>query len=471
VLLPQTLDALYPYQREGVEWLRPRRSGLIADEPGLGKSLQVIVNFANLRTVRPDARVLLTAPNNVIYKWAEVEWGKWSTFSVEVATGTAQQRKKAIESGSDVTIVAYDNLNRNLADFNKQGYYQLLFDESHNIKNRSALRTKAAFALRGAQRFLITGSPLLNRVDELWSQLFMIDPIVFGNYWGFVNRYAVFGGYEGRQIIGVQNARELRGKIAPYMLRRLVKDVGKQIPPRTNIPVFVDLLPEQRKAYDIAKNELKIEFEGQVVHEFSNPLTAFMRLRQISNTLASVGGPDVSAKLDRAVELVQQIGPDHKVVIFSGDITSLHCLRERLERIGINAPIIAGTVDGKRMDASKREPVIQAFQTQRDPRVLLASYGVAREGIDLYAASYGITLDRMWVPDLQDQAYRRLQRTGQTADHVIFYDLTANKTVEQRVEKILAAKQQTVDTVIKESDLKTSLVAQAMKDGLAFFDG
>lgn len=458
-----TLDALYPYQREGVEWLRRRRAGILADEPGLGKSLQVLVDFANLRQTKPGARTLLVAPNLVIFKWAEQEISKWSTYSVEVASGTAAQRERAIEAGADVTIIAYDNLNRELDRLNTQGYYNLWFDESHNIKNIKAQRTKAALRLRGARRTLITGSPLLNRVDELWPQLYMVDPVQFSDYWSFLNRYAVYGGYEGRQIVGVQNARELRGRLAPIMLRRLVKDVGNQIPPRRNIPVYVDLHPEQAKAYKQAKNELKIEFDGETVHEFDNPMVKFMRLRAISNTLASVGGKDVSAKLDRAVDLVQEIGSDHKIVVFSGDLATLHCMRERLRKVGITAPVLAGTVDGKRMDARARQPIIDAFQRDRSPRVLLASHAVAREGIDLYAADYGIVLDKMWQPQLQEQEFRRLQRTGQTSDRVTFYELFSRGTVEERVEKILAAKEITFETVISETDLKRTLVDELVR--------
>lgn len=458
-----TLEALYPYQREGVEWLRRRRAGILADEPGLGKSLQVLVDFALLRQHKPEARTLLVAPNLVIFKWAEQEISKWSTYSVEVASGTPLQRKAAIRAGADITIIAYDNLSRELVGLNEQRYYNLLFDESHNIKNVKAIRTKAALQLRGVRRTLITGSPLLNRVDELWPQLFMIAPAEFPNYWGFLNRYAVFGGYESRQIVGVQNARELRERLAPLMLRRLVKDVGDQIPPRRNIQVFVDMHPEQAKAYKQAKDELKIEIDGELLHEFDNPLTKFMRLRGISNTLAAVGGKDVSAKLDRAVELVEEIGSDHKIVIFSGDLTTLHCMRDRLHKIGINAPILAGTVDGQRMDARARQPLIDAFQTQAQPRVLLASHGVSREGIDLYAADYGVVLDKMWQPQLQEQEYRRLQRTGQKSDRVTFYELFSRKTVEERVEKILAAKEITFETVIAETDLKRTLVDELIR--------
>ena len=292
----------------------------------------------------------------------------------------------------------------------------------------------------------------------------MVAPELFPDYWRFLNRYAVFGGYENRQIVGVQNARELRDRLAPIMLRRLVADVGTQIPPRTNIPVYVTMHPAQQKAYKEAKDDLRISFDGETVHEFENPLTRFMRLRQISNTLASVGGPDVSAKLDRAVELVQTIGPsEHKIVVFSGDIATLHCMRERLAKVGVTAPIIAGQVDGKTTNARSRQPIIDAFQTDREPRVLLASHGVAREGIDLYAAHHAIVLDKMWVPQLQEQEFRRLQRTGSEADRVIIYELFSERTVEARVEKILAAKEITFDSVITESALKTLLVDELVR--------
>lgn len=461
-----TLDALFPYQREGVEWLRRNGSALLADERGLGKSLQVLVDYNNLRTYRPQARMLIVAPNNVIYKWGEVEVPKWTNYSVDIASGTAKQRQAALCSGADITVIAYDNLARERDRLNANGYYSLVFDEAHRIKNRKALWTQAAFSLRGARRLMVTGSPFHNRVDELWPLLFMVAPVEFPNYWQFVNKYCVFGGYEGRQIVGAQNVADLRRRLAPYMLRRLLEDVAQQIPPLTVVPVEFDLSAGQRKTYEQARNELKVEFEGKVVHEFENPLTKFIRLRQIINTLASVGGPDDSAKLDRVVDLIDEIG-DHKVVVFSGDITALRSMRKRLLAKGIDAPVIAGTdEDGKSTNAKKREPVVQAFQTEKEPRVLLASHGVAREGIDLYAAHYGIVLDAMWVPELQDQEYGRLQRTGQQFPVTIFKMLARN-TVDSRVEAILAEKRFTFNQVIGEDKFMTNLIAKHAKQLLA----
>lgn len=452
MLKAETLEALRPYQAQGVEWMGKHGSYLLADDVGLGKSLQVLCDFANTRRFRPEAKMLLVASNQVIQKWGEYEIPRWTTASVAVATGTAEQRRIAIEADTDITVIAYDNLDRELAALNAQKFYYLAFDEAHNIKNSTAKRTKAAFSLRGARRGMITATPMLNRVDELWSLLFMISPAEFGNRWQFLNRYAVFGGYENRQIIGVQNAAELRARMAPHMLRRTKAEVMSDLPAKFKITAPCELTPVQRKMYETALNELRIELDGRNVAEFDNPMTRFLKLRQIIGTPHCVGGPDDSGTLDMVMEYVDEIGPDHKIVIFTQWLGVIDALRQRLAK----AKVSAAHIQGQGMTSRARHEVVTAFQTGREPRVLVASYHVAREGIDLYAADYGIKVDKLWSPKLDDQAEGRLHRSGQTSD-VTFVEVMPNNTVASRVEAILATKQATDDAVFTEDAFVASL--------------
>jgi SNF2 family DNA or RNA helicase len=446
---------LYDYQDEGRRWLRSRMSGLLADEMGLGKTVQALAAFCDFKNTRPDARLLVVAPNRLLSTWEE-EALKWTTYSVAVATGSAVKRLDAINAKADITVIAYDNLKRNLPDLNDTGFAMVVFDEAHYLKDQRSQRTKAAFGLRCLRRVLMTGSPLLNRVDELWPLLFLIDPPSFSNYWTFVNRYAVFGGWQDKQIIGVQNAAELRSKIAPLMLRRLKADVLEALPPKTVVRRECELLPSQRKMYDQARNELRVEFADHE-EEISNALTKLLRLKQITGTPACFGAPDESAKLDLLMDVLDEIGDDNKVVVF----THFRGVATAIENRLVAAKIPYARFTGAESDV-ERTTARRAFQTLSiaagGPRVLLCSYGVATEGITLTAASHAVMVDKLYVPALQSQAEDRLHRVGQK-DNVTIIELFAKNTIDTRIEKILATKRGVFESIITEDAFEASLRA------------
>jgi SNF2 family DNA or RNA helicase len=450
---------LRPYQEAAVEWLSKRGSYGLFDEMRLGKTVTTLRDFANVREQKRDARLLVVAPNNVIYNSWRPEVEKWTTLSVEVASGTALQRVAAIEAGADVTVIAYDNLARELDRLNEQRFYYSLFDEAHAIKGPKALRTKAALALRCAKRGMVTATPMLNRVDELWALLFMIAPREFPSYWNFVTRYAVFGGYEGRQIIGIQNSAELRAKMGPYCLRRLRREVMADMPMPEPVATFVDLAPKQRAMYDTAVNELKVEIESGEIHEFDNPLTKLLRLRQIIATPACLGAPDESAVLDAAMEEILGTDPNRKIVVFTQFLGAIHAMRQRLDAAGIGHAFI----QGEGSTASSRAETILEWAGSPRQRVLLASYGVAREGIDLSAADKGICLDLQWVPALQAQAEARLVNLARKQVPEIVR-IHTRKTVDARVLRLLQEKQIAFNEVIEDNEFDRKVQAITLRE-------
>jgi SNF2 family DNA or RNA helicase len=449
------------YQIDALDWLSKRGSYGLFDEMRLGKTATVLKDFDNTRATWRDARLLVVAPNNVILNAWQPEVMKWTTFSVEVATGTAKQRKAAINAGSDVLVIAYDNLARELNDLNAQRFYYGCYDEAHSVKGFKALRTKAALSLRLAKRGVVTATPMLNRVDELWPLLHLAAPKEFPSYWSFLTRYAVYGGYEGRQIVGIQNEAELRAKMAPYCLRRLRRDVMADLPDPTPVDLFVDLAPAQRAMYDTAVDELKIMIENKVVDEFENPLVRLLRLRQIIGTPACVGGPDDSAILDAAMEQIVGTDPRRKIVVFTQFLGVIEALRKRLAAAGIDAHHI----QGEGMTARSRSETISAFSTDSS-RVLIASYGVAMQGIDLSAADLGICLDVMWVPMLQKQAESRMVNVErrQIPEIIRFH---GKRTVATRVLSILREKQNASDSVLDNNEIEKVLSSMSLTELLS----
>lgn len=451
--------ALRPYQEEAVAWLGKRGSYGLFDEMRLGKTVTTLRDFCNVKESKPEARLLVVAPNNVIYNSWQPEVEKWTTLSCEVASGSARQRVAAIESGADVTVIAYDNIARELGRLNAQRYYYSLFDEAHAIKGPKTARTKAALSLRCVKRGMVTATPMLNRVDELWAPLFMIAPREFPSYWNFVTRYAVFGGYEGRQIIGIQNSQELRARMAPHCLRRLRRDVMADMPAPIPATTYVDLHPKQRAMYDTAVNELKIEIENGDIHEFDNPLTRLLRLRQIIATPACLGGDDDSAVLDAALDEIIGTDPQRKIVVFTQFLGAIRAMTARLDALGIGHAFI----QGEGSTASSRADTIKEWSTDPRQRVLVASYGVAREGIDLSAADKGICLDLQWVPALQAQAEARLVNIARKQVPEIVR-IHTRKTVDARVQALLANKQLAFNEIVEDNEFEKKVQALTLRE-------
>ena len=463
---------MYAHQTEAVEWARARGAYIEGDPMGAGKTRISLADFDNLVQVKPDARLLVVAKKDLLgwhrdpemrENWS-AEIPKWTTFDFAVATGTSAQRERAIELRKPITLISYDNIWRNLPDLNKVTYDMVVYDEAHKLKNRKSQRTQGAFMLKAMKRVFLTGSPLLNRVDELWPMLFLCDPSRFPNYWSFINRYAVFGGYQDKQIIGVQNEAELRSILRQYMIRRPVETISKSLPPMTIQKRYCDLEPTvQKPMYTRLKDELELEWADTPLEEIGNPMVRTLRLRQVIATPAHFGAADKSGKLDLAEEVLDEIGGEWKIVIATNHIPAVASMCARMKNLGISYVRFTG----QEKDAERAENKSN-FQNvpigKGGPQVLIATYPVVTEGHNLYAANYAIKLDKLYVPALDDQFNKRLHRPGQV-NPVTIIELHARHTVEQRIERILATKRGVFDSVVNEDDFEAGLRAHLASAG------
>lgn len=440
---------LYPHQVEGVSFLARRQNWLLADEMGLGKTLIALIVAAQ-DADRKSTRICVVATASLKYNWvAEIE--QFTTFRYLVLEGAPNKRAKQLASfDADILIINYEQIKAHLDELNAMDFNIVIFDEAHYIKNATSKRTKFALKLLADRYFLVTGSPLLNRVNELWTLLHRIDPPAFPSYWRFRNRYCIYGGWQGKELIGVKNQKELHGALANYMLRRKKADV-LDLPEKQIIQVPVDLLPRQRRAYDEVWKEMRLTMPGDPdPMEIENALTRFLRLKQICSTTANLGLVDDSSKLDRLVEMVDEIVKEagESVVIFTQFRGTLAAVTERLVRRDVSAVEISGSTP-----PHERVPIVQAWAERTaagNPGALVCMLQVAGVGLNMTAASKCIMVDKLFVPKLNEQAHDRLYRIGtDLTKPVQIFELFARKTIEQRIEAILRSKTALFDELIE----------------------
>jgi SNF2 family DNA or RNA helicase len=265
----------YEHQITGIRQMMQMRNLLLADDMGLGKSLQAQTVAAGDIIRGWAEKILVVAPITLKSNWSD-EFDKFTGIPhiilgqtidpknpermrpLSPAKRTAQIDEFAAMSGPRALIANYEQIVKHHTQLNRIGFHIIIFDEAHFLKNPRAQRTKACHKLKSNRYFLLTGTPMLNQVDELWSLLHIIDPAGYPNYFTFRNRYCVFGGWQDKQIIGVKNEKELQDRLKAIMIRRLKSDV-LDLPEVQYIIKKVDLSEEQRRIYDKAESELEIE--------------------------------------------------------------------------------------------------------------------------------------------------------------------------------------------------------------------
>lgn len=468
----------YPHQVAGVRELVKRRNFLLADEMGLGKSLQALTVFIVDVMHRGAESAVVVCPATLKGNWADeiekftrLNWvvlgfqekdGKIRTLSKE---GREKQLIEfALMPSPKVLITNYEQILVHLGELNGMRFDVGIYDEAHYLKNPRAKRTKAAHGLRTKRTFLLTGSPLLNHVNELWSLLHKLDPVAYPKYWSFVNRYAVFGGYQDKQIVGVKNESELIERIDRIMVRRLKKDV-LDLPEVQVIQRRVDLSNEQQKLYDEVIEDLRITIPRDPdPMEIENALTKFLRLKQICATTLPFTDEDHSNKLDLVVQDIMALREEgYRVVVFTQFRAVIMALERRLNKEGVSPFVLHGDVAQQH-----RQPLIAEWSVNTVQAPILCMMQVAGLGLNMTAARHCMFVDKLFVPLLNQQAVDRLHRIGadKTQPVQVFEYITRN-TVENRVEAILRTKSKIFNTIIEMGDFRKKLIEALMEEEVA----
>lgn len=429
-----------PYQRVGVKFLVTAGRAILADEIGIGKSVQAI-RAAYEAGVE---RALVITRKSLIYNFQK-QLELWSP-------------PRAHPIAWNVTN--YEQVVRKIDTYTSMHAEAIIIDEGHFLKGRRTKRTKAIRQLTKSTPYvwLLTGKPVLNRPDELWSLLNIINPRQYSSYWKFAEAYCELE-YNpwsgGKRIIGLR--QDTKGRLAQDLkcvLLRRTKGVI-DLPPITRETVRIQLLPKQRQIYDQMLGEFYIVLNSITGEYMYAPsvLAQLTRLRQIADTPALIGGPNVSVRTSTIIELVENYATDHKILIFTCFASYAKQLASDLTKaLNIVPPIICGELSQK-----VRTEAAQKFNEDPSCRVLIGTYGTCGEGHDFQVADLIILADLDWVPATIEQAEGRAYRRGQDKPvHVV--TLVCEETVDEHILEILMIK----DTIIREIDAMT-MVIQKMR--------
>ena len=459
--LPDNIHAdLRPYQKDGFDFLanlsRLHLGGILADDMGLGKTLQTLVWLTWYHDQHKKDRKpsLVLCPASVLHNWRREAEKFTPHFKVLVLqSGQARHNLRKQIPEHDIVVTNYAILRRDLEELCKFEFRALVLDEAQFIKNPNAQVTQAVKEIESEQRLALTGTPLENRLLDLWSIVDFIQPNYLGSQASFHETYEPKG--NGPDWESNTARRRLSARLRPLMLRRLKKQVAKDLPDRIEERRDCELGDEQRKLYlaELRRSReqvMKTLQEKGVAKSKMHVLAALTRLRQICCHPRLVGNESASGKTDTLFELLEPIlQSGNKVLLFSQFVEMLRLLEAACKERGIKTHILTGETKG-------RQEVVNNFQEETEACVFLLSLRAAGTGLNLTTASYVVLYDPWWNPAVEAQAIDRSHRIGQTRT-VNAYRLIAPGTVEEKIWELQQRKSQTISDVLGEEGFASNL--------------
>lgn len=457
--IPEPLaSVLRGYQKTGFRWLRTLDGygfgGILADDMGLGKTVQVIALLLDEKLKTTGAQSLIVCPASLIYNW-ENEIRRFAPeLSVCVAAGRGGERESLLrkKTDADVLITSYDLLKRDLAFYETRSFRFQVLDEAQYIKNPSTQSARAVKAIQAQTRYALTGTPVENRLSELWSIFDYLMPGFLFSYQKFRQMFEqpIVHGEDG------QAAEQLHRLIGPFLLRRLKRDVLKDLPEKLETVIYSRAQDEQKNLYTAHAMELKEQLEhmdgGRLASERIQILAGLTRLRQLccDPSLCYGNYKGGSAKLETLLELVHAgIAGGHKLLVFSQFTTMLDIIEKRMKKEGIACHVLTGSTPKE-----ERVRLAGAFQSDDVP-VFLISLKAGGTGLNLTAADIVIHYDPWWNVAAQNQATDRTHRIGQTRQ-VTVYQLILKDTIEENIRRLQEQKERLADQVITEGTVSFS---------------
>lgn len=471
-------DAMKPilrdYQKTGYRWLctiaQLGFGGILADDMGLGKTLQIITLLEHARleaisktvdltdtashTACPPPVSLIVCPSSLVYNWdSEIEHFA-PNLKTLLITGTAQERQELLThyADYDVLITSYDMLKRDIASYDNLHFHFQIIDEAQYIKNHRTQAARSVCSIHSVTRFALTGTPIENRLSELWSIFEYLMP-------GFLYPYAYFRSELEQPIVENKDqiaATRLQQLVRPFIMRRLKTDVLKELPEKLEHAVYAQMTDEQNKLYTANTLKLQKDLEQQSDSMFKTSkiqiLAELTKLRQLCCDPSLIyqnyhGG---SAKLDTCIQLIENaMAGGHKILLFSQFTSMLDVIERRLKA----ERILYYRLDGS-TKSEQRTRLVNAFNENKIP-VFLISLKAGGTGLNLTGADIVIHYDPWWNAAAQNQATDRAHRIGQTHT-VTVYKLIARHTIEEKILELQENKKALSDQILSEEGVTAS---------------
>ena len=456
--LPKINAELRPYQVLGFKWMRylhdNHLGGCLADDMGLGKTLQTITMLASLYPGEKK-QSLIIMPKSLLFNWAQ-ELQKFAPqISFYTYYGGNRDWDKA--DNADVILTTYSVLRNDIEELREKDFHMVVLDESQNIKNLNSRTARAALLLRSDCRFALSGTPIENNIGEVYALFRFLNPSMFGSPDEFSRMYAMPIQRDNSKEI----ASELRKKIFPFILRRLKREVAKELPERIEQTLYVEMSPEQQTYYEQRRNfyyqtiREEILTEGLQKSQF-HILQALSDLRQIASCPeVKTEGTIISPKREVLMEhVLDAVANGHKILIFSNYVGAVNTIEEELNKAGIGHVVMTGS-------STNRQKIVEKFQQDESIRAFVMTLKTGGLGLNLTAADMIFLYDPWWNIAAENQAIDRSHRIGQK-NTVLSYKLIARGSIEEKILKLQDRKRELFDAIISTDG--TSLKALTEED-------
>lgn len=440
---------LREYQKNGFKWLKSLAayglSGILADDMGLGKTLQILTFLLSEPAELPS---IVVAPTSLIYNWQEEAQKFTPQLQVLVIAGSQEERMEQREGAlqAQLVVTSYGLLRRDIEWYRRQNFQYCILDEAQNIKNPQTMNAKAVKQIQAKSYFALTGTPIENSLTELWSVFDFLLPGYLRNHKEFINHFETPIVKNNDDMV----AQELRRHIKPFILRRMKRDVLRELPPKIENKRSCVMTKTQQKLYAAwliqARNELADEVAE---HGFAQSrikiLALLTRLRQICchPSLFIENYTGGSGKLELLLDLLRDaIGNGHRILLFSQFTGMLQIIGQALQTEKIDYYYLDGSTG-----ANERLEKVHSFNQGKCP-VFLISLKAGGTGLNLTGADVVIHYDPWWNPAVEEQATDRAYRLGQR-NSVQVYKLITHNTIEEKIYQLQQRKKVIIDTLIQ----------------------
>ena len=441
---PPINGKLRPYQLHGLKWINYLHThqfgGCLADDMGLGKTIQTI---AMLSRVYPKETVpsMLIMPRSLLFNWQKEIQQFCPQLSTYTYYGPDRDMNEAL--GHQVVMTTYGTLQRSIEEFKECDFHYVILDESQAIKNSQTQTTRAILLLRAKHRLALSGTPVENNLQELYSLFRFLNPSMFGSLQAYNRDYAL----PIHQNNDKNAIQELRQKVYPFILRRLKKDVLQELPAKTEQILYVDMSSEQAELYAARQRfhqqtiKMQVQEQGLQKSRFSI-LAALLELRQLASIPEDkTEGAVSSPKRELLIETVRDsVMNGHKVLVFANFLAAIDLMSTDLEQADI--PFL--TMTGATRD---RQSLVNQFQNDDQVKVFLMTLKTGGVGLNLTAADTVFIYDPWWNTAAETQAIDRTHRIGQT-QKVFTYKLIMRDTIEEKILLLQSRKQEMFDQII-----------------------
>jgi SNF2 family DNA or RNA helicase len=461
--------SLRPYQQAGYNWFHFLKEyhfgGCLADDMGLGKTIQTLAllqkHKEDTEAIGLKSTSLLIMPTSLIYNWMNEAKKFTPQLKLMVHTGAFRYKTPEVFGNYDVVVTTYGISRIDIELFKSFFFDYVILDESQNIKNPSSKAYQAVKQLKSRFKLILSGTPVENSVNDLWTQMSFINPGLLGSQQFFMNEFVT--PIEKKK--DEEKARKLQAIIKPFVLRRTKEQVATELPPKTEHLFYSKMSEEQASVYEEVKSEYRNELlksleDGTFAQAQMQVLQGLIKLRQIANHPAMIDAEyeGDSGKFEDVVHTLSNVlDGGHKVLIFSQFVKQLHIYRQHFDKEGIAYTYLDGSTQN-------RGEIVRRFQEDNKTKVFLISIKAGGVGLNLTEADYVFILDPWWNPAVEQQAIDRTHRIGQTKN-VFIYKFITKDSVE---EKILALQQRKLSVaralITTEESFIKSLSADDIRD-------